>query len=510
MEIIGEVITMILKALRAYYPPEHPDMSIERWLKLVGVQHVWVGQVAVARILIRVRPGMQHMAIVDGLHGRCLPWDKEGLQLIYFNYPLCICFDCQRFRRHASGYACLDCCSTGHLAGDVNCPHFQRRLAQLAARRAAREAAAPVEQVSSALEPSATGETTAQQTPSTKRAAVSQLGPEQAGSSDAASFEALAEEHLRELAAMEEEKAAAQAMPAKVPDEQEWQLAGRGAGKGRGGPGNAGLGVGGGRGVGKGRKGKRGEDVIAWLCAFCNTPTGPTTEHQRKYCERTFRPPPVHEVSRARCAFCDHGHLFTECPILTERGGLSWLPNCYLAMCEFQGYPTVRVGERKMIRIQNILPLAPALPPAPSSMVGFFSDAGGSHSSSQGSESTTVSLTSANELSLASTNPDIQQLVSFVSQQHTRLSEQIVSLTETVKKMAEGQEAMGAMGAATVKAVADLRVSVRDQLAENKRETEASMARTLEQCKEAMKLLGQAPSSGDMGVSGPPGAQTRT
>ena len=93
---------------------------------------------------------------------------------------------------------------------------------------------------------------------------------------------------------------------------------------------------------------------------------------------------------------------------------------------------------------------------------------------------------------------------------HTRLSEQIVSLTETVKKMAEGQEAMSAVGAATVKAVADLRVSVRDQLAENKKETEAAMARTLEQCKEAMKLLGQAPSSGDMGVSGPPGARTRT
>jgi hypothetical protein len=179
-------------------------------------------------------------------------------------------------------------------------------------------------------------------------------------------------------------------------------------------------------------------------------------------------------------------------------------------MCEFQGYPTATVGERKMLRIQNILPLAPALPLAPTSMVGFFSDAGGSHSSSQGSESTSVSLTSANELSLASTNPDIQQLVSFVSQQHTRLSEQIVSLTETVKKMAEGQEAMSAVGAATVKAVADLRVSVRDQLAENKRETEASMARTLEQCKEAMKLLGQAPSSGDTGVSGPPGARTRT
>ena len=69
--------------------------------------------------------------------------------------------------------------------------------------------------------------------------------------------------------------------------------------------------AGGSRGAGKGQKGKSGTDVIAWLCAFCNTPTGPATEHQRKYCEHLFRPPPIHEVSRARCAFCGHGHLFS-------------------------------------------------------------------------------------------------------------------------------------------------------------------------------------------------------
>ena len=345
-EVIGEVITMILKALRGFYPSGHPDLSIERWLRLVGVQHVWVGQLAVARILIYVRPGIQHMLIVDGLHGQCLPWDKEGLQLIYLNYPLCICFDCQRYRRHTSGVACLDCCSTGHLAGDVNCPHFQRRLARVAERReAARAAEAAVARASSQQAAGLTNEETARQAQSSKRAAATQLVPELSSSSDATGSDAATEELLRDLADMEAERAQ-QAKHKEAASDGEWQSVGQGKGRGRGGKGKAAVETGGARGAGKGQKGKRGDDVITWLCAFCNTPTGSVTEHQRKYCERLFRPPPVHEISRARCAFCGHGHLFTECPILLERGGLHWLPARYLEMCEFQGYPTIRVGKR--------------------------------------------------------------------------------------------------------------------------------------------------------------------
>jgi ElaB/YqjD/DUF883 family membrane-anchored ribosome-binding protein len=170
-------------------------------------------------------------------------------------------------------------------------------------------------------------------------------------------------------------------------------------------------------------------------------------------------------------------------------------------MCEFLGYPTIMIKDRKVLRVQGILPTAPAVP------MGLPSDVSEGCSSSQGSDSSAISLTSANELSVASTNPDIQQLVAFMSQQHGRLTDQIVSLNATVKRLAEGQEALSEVSSAAVTAVTELRRSVREQLEENKRETEATMTRTIEQCKEAMLLLRQPSGSGDTGVSGPPGAR---
>lgn len=342
-----------------------------------------------------------------------------------------------------------------------------------------------------------------QQAPVTKRAAPTQLVPESTSSSDAATLDEAAEDILRELEVMKAEEQARRAALKGDTAGREWQMAGRGGGDGRGGTGRAVMGVGGSRGAGKGQKGKGGNDVIAWLCAFCNTPTGPTTEHQRKYCEHLFRPPPVHEVSRARCAFCGHGHLFSECPILAERGGgIFWLPRSYLDMCEFQGYPTFMIGQRKVLRIQSLLPTAPSPP------LGRFSESSGSFSSSQGSDLTSAS---ASELSLVSTNPDMQQLVSFVSEQHNRLTEQMAALTESVKKLADGQEALSEVGAATCSAVVELRKDVKVQLAENKRDTEAAMTRTLARCNEALRMLGHRSSgSGDTGVSDPPGASSQT
>jgi hypothetical protein len=150
------------------------------------------------------------------------------------------------------------------------------------------------------------------------------------------------------------------------------------------------------------------------------------------------------------------------------------------------------------------------LPIAPSMPVVRLSDPGDSLSSSQGSDSTSISLTSANELSLASTNPDVQLLVTFMTEQNNRLSEQVVSLTASVKKLADGQAALSDVGAATCSALSELRGSVKVQLAENKRDTEQAMTRTLDRCNEALRILGHlSSSSGDTGVSGPPGAHTR-
>ena len=162
------------------------------------------------------------------------------------------------------------------------------------------------------------------------------------------------------------------------------------------------------------------------------------------------------------------------------------------------------VGKRKVLRIQGFLPVAPAM------SMGRFSEAGDSLSSSQGSESTSISLTSANELSLASTSPEVQQLVTFMTDQHNRLSEQIVSLTASVKKLADGQAALSDVGAATCSALSELQGSVKVQLAQNKRDTEEAMSRTLDRCNEALRILGNlSSSSGDKGVSGPPGAHTQ-
>ena len=332
---------------------------------------------------------------------------------------------------------------------------------------------------------------------STKRAADSQLVPGSIPTSE--TQESLAEDILSELAAMEEEKRAEQEATRQKTADNEWQVVGRGRGGGRTGRGVVVTNSFTGRGSGKGHSGKKGDAIISWLCAFCNTPTGSANEHNRKYCEKLFRPPPVHELSRARCAFCGHGHLFTECPILFERGGIHWLPQRYLEMCEIMGYPTIKIGERRVLRMQGILPTA--VPVGPSSDV--------SDGSSQGSDATSLSLSSANELSLASTNPDMQQLVSFITSHHNRITEQIGTLNSQIKRLVDGQEALSEVGSATVLAVSELRGSVKEQLAENKRETEAAMNRTIEQCKEAMRLLNQPASSGDTGVSGPPGAQKK-
>ena len=60
-------------------------------------------------------------------------------------------------------------------------------------------------------------------------------------------------------------------------------------------------------------------------------------------------------------------------------------------------------------------------------------------------------------------------------------------------------------------AVSELRNSVKVQLAENKRDTEEAMTRTLNRCNEALRILGyRSSSSGDTGVSDPPGAPTQT
>ena len=105
----------------------------------------------------------------------------------------------------------------------------------------------------------------------------------------------------------------------------------------------------------------------------------------------------------------------------------------------------------------------------------------------------------------------MQQLVSVMSEQHNRLAEQIVSLAASVKKLADGQEALSEVGAATCSAVSELRSSVKVQLAENKRDTEEAMTRTLNRCNEALRILGyRSSSSGDTGVSDPPGAPTQT
>ena len=104
---------------------------------------------------------------------------------------------------------------------------------------------------------------------------------------------------------------------------------------------------------GKGGKG-RSRKEYNWLCGFCHKPNG-AAFHNSKYCVKPFLLPPLSELSRSACLFCNHDHFFMKCPILMDNG-IYTLPTAYINMARRQGYPVMEVNGKVVLNLAASLP----------------------------------------------------------------------------------------------------------------------------------------------------------
>ena len=436
----------------------------------------------IARFLVVVRPGLQHKLIVDALHGTTLPWDPEGGQPLFASYTLCVCVKCRRQRRDFGSFGCTECTSKGHLDGDSNCPRVLERQSRMALNRAAREGAA-MQQLPIAEPVQAASPATGNKRPTAKE--VDQ--PAKAvGKSASPGTPALLAAAPSSSGLSEAEKLPAQEVNATVQPSEGATNGSRGSGPG-------------GRG---GRKGGGPSDleIIPWLCSFCDTPTGRLSMHNRKYCTRHFRIPAPHELRYERCGFCDHDHLFSKCPILFGVGTSCHMPNCYLDMAAMMGYKVIRTGEVSSIRVQDFLPSLGGPP--------VSSPAGSSQSSLS-----SLSLASLDgELSVASTSPEMQQVMDILLKQNQFIATQFRELSETVQNLSEGQSDLqqklleqAQLATAVAGTVNGLRKEVEEASKKNKQELEEAM----QQCRAAVEAMGGKFGSAGKGVEERPRGGSR-
>ena len=470
---IAEIILRVITALSKHASEDSPELTLEYWQQRVGVQHVWnSGGPMITRFLLVVRPGLQHKLIVDALHGTTLPWDIDGAQPLFASYTFCVCVQCRRRRRDFGAYGCTECTSKGHLDGDSNCPRVLERQSRAALNRTAREvtssqptAAAEMNQSASS---SASNKRTVPESINRPPTAVGKtVSP---GSSQASAL-------TSSPGSPAVEKLSVETAGPSV------HTGGR-APSGTGGAGRGGRG---------GRKGGGPSDseIIPWLCSFCDTPTGWSSMHNRKYCTRHFRIPAPHELRFERCGFCDHDHPFTKCPILFGAGTSYHMPNCYLDMAVMMGYKVIQTGEVRSIRVQDFLPSLGSLPVA--------SPSGSSHSSLS-----SLSVASVEgELSVASTSPEIQQVMDVLLKQNQFVATQFRELTETVQNLAEGQSDLhqklveqAQLATAVAGSVNNLRQEVDEANQKNKRDLDEAM----KQCRAAVEALGGRFGSAGKGV----------
>ena len=181
---------------------------------------------------------------------------------------------------------------------------------------------------------------------------------------------------------------------------------------------NDGRGSSSGRGSGK-------KEIIPWLCPFCNRPTGTSELHNSKQCNRPLKLTPPSELSTARCAICDHHHLFVDCTILyDQRLGMSIMPSAYLDIAERLGYQVDKVGNRRVINCKAAL-----------AAYSGTSTAGNSANAGSASSPET-SLEVGKSLSMSQ---DLQNALTLFGQKEQALSEQMVSLQGVVSALSAGQ-----------------------------------------------------------------------
>jgi hypothetical protein len=241
------------------------------------------------------------------------------------------------------------------------------------------------------------------------------------------------------------------------------------------------------------------KEIIPWLCPFCNQPTGTAELHSSKQCNRPLKLTPPSELSTARCAFCNHHHLFVDCTILHDsRLGLPIMPSAYLEIAERLGYQVDKVGNRRVINCKAALAAHSG-----TSIAGNSANAG-----SASSQETSLKVDKSSSMS-----QDLRDALTLFGQKEQALSDQMVSLQGVVSALSAGQgslqkkqevlqgqlAAQAANSLAILKSLSQLRTdfeTARDkheqQFAESTTKYEATMA-------EIQKQLGVV----DTGVKGP-------
>ena len=167
------------------------------------------------------------------------------------------------------------------------------------------------------------------------------------------------------------------------------------------------------------------------------------------------------------------------------------MPNCYLDMAVMMGYKVIQTGEVRSIRVQDFLPSLGSLPVA--------SPSGSSYSSLS-----SLSVASVEgELSVASTSPEIQQVMDVLLKQNQFVATQFRELTETVQNLAEGQSDLhqklveqAQLATAVAGSVNNLRQEVDEANQKNKRDLDEAM----KQCRAAVEALGGRFGSAGKGV----------
>ena len=167
--------------------------------------------------------------------------------------------------------------------------------------------------------------------------------------------------------------------------------------------------------------------MIPWLCPFCHEPTGLDSLHNSKQCNRPLKLPAPEDLQWSRCAFCNHAHPWTECPIMYDSHlGIPIMPETIVDIAERLGYRTTMVGTRRMISAAALLP----------QLLGRTGSQGGSSSSSQNS----IALSSVSDRSTTIMDVATQETLTLVRQQGLDILSQVTSLRDVVKELSAGQQ----------------------------------------------------------------------
>ena len=508
-QIQGEVAALLTEHISMVSDVNPRDFSFARWESEIGALYTWTpaGR-RLCRILVRVQPGTTFALVIDALNGKFLSWDPE--QPLFPQLTMCICNGCQQHLRDTTGYGCVECAAMDHLAGTTDCPRLQARRAQLQLRKeqAAKMTPAPTSGYSTIpiaepvdrLAATPKGKLSTLQEGHETESDSSDSDPERssaARSSDVACGSSTNESKTLDATTLQASsllEAAAQlrneASQSEITDRP-----GPGRGRGKGDQGRSG-----GRGRQSGRGG--GKPTIPWLCPFCHEPTGLDSMHNSKQCNRPLKLPAPADLQWSRCAFCNHAHPWTECPIMYDSYlGIPILPQTIVDIAERLGYKTTLVGSRRTISTAALLPQLPGRP--------------GSQSGSSSSSQNSVALSSVSDRSTTIMDVAAQETLALVRQQGLDIIGQVTSLRDMVKELSTGQqslqskqselqEQLAAQASANVKMMQSM-LSLKSEFLSFQTTQEQKFAEEQAKYKESMDKLNELFSE-DVGVKGPLGA----